>query len=152
MAANTSPIFGLTPHIGSVLINSTSSYTASAGTGIIGTQIFNAFTAGSNGSFIQKVRFMTVAYTSSYSSVASTLRLFYSTTGSGTGSISNTYLLGELSVPAISVSSTVNATNFYDYPVNFAIPSGSYLHVAQHLSQSVATGSWWNALVIGSDY
>jgi hypothetical protein len=58
-----------------------------------------------------------------------------------------------MAVPAVATAHITNPVNFYDYPLNFGFPSGSSILVCQHLAQSVnTTGSYWNALVIGSDY
>jgi hypothetical protein len=150
MPANTSPIFGLTPNISHADITTAAVVTGSIGIGTLATNMFPAFTAGANGSFVQKVRFMSVARTAAITSVPTTLRLYYSTVGSGTTSATNTSLIGEVSVPAISTANSTNATNFYDYPLNFAIPSGSFIHVSQHVAQT--TDQNWTATVIGSNY
>ena len=150
MPANTSPIFGLTPNVNWTAITNTAVNTGSDGSGVIGTNLFKAFTAGSNGSFVQKVRYTVTANTSSLTSVATTLRAFISDVGTGAVAAADSAVLGEVSVPAISVANAINATNFYDYPVNFAIPSGSFVLVGQHVAQPTKVA--WSAMVIGSDY
>ena len=149
MPANTSPIFGLTPNVSSVTITTTAANVSSAGGGTLGSTIFKVFTSGANGSFIQKIRFMSVATTPT-NSVATVLRIFISTISTGATTAADTFLIGELSVPLIASSNATNASNFYDYPLNFALSSGEYIHVTQHVAQT--TNQNWIATAIGSDY
>ena len=149
MAANTSPIFGLTPRIEEVNITTTATFTRSDGTGTIGTNLFLAFTAGPSGSYIQKIRFMSVA-SAPTTGVATVLRVFYSTVGTGATTANDTALLGEISVGALASANATNATNFYELPLNFAIPATKYILVSQHGAQT--TNQNWQATVIGSDY
>jgi len=147
--ANTTPIFSLTPNIGRVSIGQASANTSSAGGGTIATDIFKAFTAGANGSFVQKVRFMSVA-TAPTTGVATTLRIFLSTVGSGATTAADTFLIGEISVPAIASDATTAATNFYDFIINAAIPSGMFIHITQHVAQTANQN--WVAVCFGGDY
>lgn len=149
MAANTSPIFSLTPNVGTVTITTASANTSSAGGGTIATDIFKAFTAGANGSFIQRVRFMSVA-TAPTTGVATTLRIFLSTVGSGATTAANTFLIGEVSAQAIPSDSTTAATNYYDFPINQAIPTGMFVLVSQHVAQTANQN--WVAVCWGGDY
>jgi hypothetical protein len=149
MAQNTSPIFGLTPRIGTGNITTTATSTRSDGVGTVGTNLFLTFTAGPSGSFVQKVRFFSVASTP-VTSVATVLRTFYSTVNTGTLVASDAALLGEISVGALASANATNATNFYELPLNFAIPSGSYILVSQHAAQT--TNQNWTSFVIASDY
>jgi hypothetical protein len=149
MPANTTPIFGLTPNVSSTSITQTAVVTGSVGIGTIGTSIFLAFTAGSNGSFVQKVRFMSVA-TAPTTGVATVLRVYYSTVNTGATTAANTFLLGELSVPAVPSANATNATSYYELPLNFALKTGQYILVSQHTAQTA--GQNWIASVIGSDY
>ena len=55
MPANNSPIFTGTPRVSSVRVSAAT--TASDGTGTVGTNMYLAFTPGSNGSYLQRVRF-----------------------------------------------------------------------------------------------
>jgi hypothetical protein len=150
MPANTVPIFSLTPNLSAVSITTASANTASAGAGTVGTNMFLAFTAGANGSFVQKVRFMSVASAAGVTGVATVLRIFLSTVNSGSPTAANTFLIGEVSVPAINSANQVNATNFYDFPLNIAIQTGYYILVSQHVAQT--TNQNWNAMVFGGNY
>lgn len=149
MAANTQPIFSLTPNVGKVTITQTAANTSSAGGGTVGTDIFKAFTSGSFGSFVNKVRFMSVA-TAPTTGVATTLRIFLSTVGSGSTTAADTFLIGEISVPAIASDATTAATNYYDFILNCAIPSSTFIHVTQHIAQTANQN--WIAVCFGGDY
>src|ERR1041385_2452304 len=98
MAANTAPIFSLTPNVSSVTLTTTAANTSSAGGGTVATDIFKVFTTGANGSFVQKIRFMSVASAANTTGVATTLRVFISSVGSGATSAADTFLIGEISV------------------------------------------------------
>lgn len=151
MPANFNPIYAVTPNIGVVKITTTSAVTGSHGgaNNAIGTDHFLAFTAGASGSYIQRVRFSPVA-SSAVNSVATTLRTFLSTVNSGTPTTSNTHLLGEVSVPAISTANATVASTYYEIPLNIAIPASRYILVSQHVAQT--TNQQWQAMVIGGDY
>lgn len=149
MAANTTPIFSLTPNIGTVTITQSAANTSSAGGGTVGTDIFKAFTSGSFGSFVNKVRFMSVA-TAPTTGVATTLRVFISTVGSGATTAADTFLIGEIAVPAIASDATTAATNYYDFIVNQAIPASRFILVTQHVAQTANQN--WVAVCFGGDY
>lgn len=152
MPANFNPIYALTPNVGSVKITTTAALVRSDGSAAnaIGTDQFLAFTAGANGSFVQRVRFQPVASAAAVNSVATTLRVFLSSVNSGTPTATNTSLLAEIAVPIISTANTVNATNYYEIPLNIAIPTGRYILVSQHIAQT--TNQSWQAIVFGGDY
>ncbi len=152
MPANTSPIFALTPNVGEVKITTTAALVRSDGSAAnaIGTDQFLCFTAGANGSFVQRVRFIPVASAAAVTSVATTLRVYLSSVNTGTPTASDTHLLAEISVPAISTSNSTNAVNYYEIPLNIAIPTGNYILVSQHVAQT--TNQSWQAMVFGGDY
>lgn len=153
MAANKSPIFSLTPNVGRARITTTYAQVKSDGTsaGSGADFMVKVFTAGSNGSFIDRIRFFSVASAAATTGVATTLRVYLSTVSApGATTTADTFLVGEVSVPAISSAHSTNATNFYDVVLGFAIPTGTYLHVAQHVAQT--TNQAWNAVAIGGDY
>jgi hypothetical protein len=152
MPANTSPIFALTPNIGSVKITTTAALVRSDGSAAnaIGTDQFLCFTAGANGSFVQRVRFNPVATAAAVTSVATTLRVYLSSVNTGTPTATDTDLLAEISVPAISTSNSTNAVTYYEIPLNIAIPTAHYILVSQHVAQT--TNQSWQAMVFGGDY
>lgn len=132
MAANTAPIFSATPSV-----KWTAGITAAANdyTGA-GANNVTAFTAGSNGSFVQRLRFKALG-----TNVATVARVFIS---SGTGGNS---FMDEISLPAITASANT-ATASIDLPMNFAIPAGYTIIVG--LGTAVASG--WLVSVIAGDY
>lgn len=150
MPANTSPIFTLTPNIGRVAIAQASANTSSAGGGTIGSDIFLLFTAGSNGSFVERIKFMSVASSANTAGVATTLRVFLSTVGTGSTTAADTFLLGELSVPSVVSDHATNASPPYEIQLGFAIPSGMYILIAQHVAQTANQN--WVGIAIGGDY
>jgi len=153
MPANTNPIYTLTPNVGTARITTTYAQVKSDGTsaGSGADFMVKVFTAGANGSYIDKVRFFSVASAAATVGVATTLRVYLSTVASpGATATTDTYLIGEVSVPAISSSHSTNATNYYDVNLGFAIPTGKYIHVSQHQAQT--TNQAWNAIAIGGDY
>lgn len=156
--ANTQFIVPGTPNIGSVKIGTTSAQVKSDGTSAgSGTDLMYAvFASGANGSFIQRVRFNTVASAAATNSVATTLRVYKSTvsttvgTAAGATTSSNTFLLAEISVPIISSSHSTNATNYYEVPLNMALPASTWILVSQHIAQT--TNQQWQAQAFGGDY
>jgi len=155
MPANNDPIYTLTPNIGRVKIPTATAQVKSDGTsaGSGSDLVYKAFTAGANGSYVDRVKFMATGAAAAVSSVATTLRVYLSTVASpGATAATDTWLIGECSIPTISaaVSHSTNAVSPYEVPVGFAIPTGTYIHVSQHVAQG--TNMSWNAVVIGGDY
>lgn len=155
MPANTAPIFTLTPNIGRAQITTTHAQTKSDGTSSASGADFmvKAFTAGADGSYVDKVRFM-CAGTASTTSVATVLRVYLSTvsnpTASGTIGGTDTFLLADIATAASSTASTTNASTQFEVNISTAIPSGTYIHVSQAVAQT--TNQFWQAMVIGGDY
>lgn len=153
MPANTAPLFSLTPNVGRVGIPTTNAQVKSDGTsaGTSADVVYKVFTAGANGSYVDRIRFFSVANSAATTGIATTLRAYISTVSSpGATTSSDTFLLGEVSVPAISSSHSTNATNCYDLILEQVIPTGSYIHVSQHVAQT--TNQRWNAIAYGGDY
>ena len=137
MSANTAPIFTLTPAVewGPTLI--TTANTAKDGTGTV----LTVFTAGTNGSYIQRVRFRTAG-----TNVATVARLFINN-GSASSTAANNILFDEISLTATTLSETTAQASF-DIPMNFALPAGYVLNVT--IGTSVAAG--WYVSTVGGDY
>lgn len=153
MPANTAPLFSLTPNVGRVGIPTTNAQVKSDGTsaGTSADVMYKVFTAGANGSYVDRIRFFSVANSAATTGVITTLRAYLSTVSSpGATTNSDTFLIGELSVPAISSSHSTNATNYYDLILEQVIPTGTYIHVSQHVAQT--TNQRWNAIAYGGDY
>jgi hypothetical protein len=134
---NTQPIYTAsadTQWIGSVLTANTTKDLTS-GTGYL------AFTASSNGGYIQRIRFRALG-----TNVATVARVFINN-GGVTGTTANNILWDEISLPATTLSET-SALPTYELPLNFALPAGYKLFVT--LGTAVAAG--FAITVIGGKY
>lgn len=149
MAANTLPIFTEAPDVGHVAV--TAANTRSDGNGTIGTDIFLAYSAGADGSYISKVQFSTVGATAATASTATVGRVYLSTQSSGaTTPGTNTWLLGEVSLASQTTASTTTPTVPNTIPLNIAIPTGYYILVSTHHAPAANTSQ--HALVFAGDY
>ena len=137
MPANTAPIFTINPDIQWVDAITAANTTKDLTSGTI----YLAFTAGANGSFVQRIRFRTLG-----TNVATVARVWINN-GSATGTAANNTLWDEISLPATTVTETAAQSN-YELPLNFALPIGYTIYVT--LGTAVAAG--WDAIVIGGDY
>jgi FlaG/FlaF family flagellin (archaellin) len=149
MPANTNPIFSDTPNVNGCLI--TAALTKSNGDGTIATDIFKAFTAGADGAYVSKVRFSPCATTAATATTATVGRAYLSsqTSGATTGG-TNTWLLGEVALPAQTADHSTNPTSPIEIPIGFAIPAGYTILVSTHAAPAANTQI--EALVIGGDY
>ena len=158
MAANTTPIFSVTPHVGQVTIPQTNAVAISDGTstGVTTQAMYCAFKAGANGSYLNKIRFGITSATAATASTASCLRVFLSTVTATEGAVvgattqANTALWQEIAVPAITADATTAATIYYEVVFNFPIPTGTSVLVCQHVA--MASAVFWKAVVLGGDY
>lgn len=137
MPANTAPIFAVTPLALGVGI--TAANTSSQGGGTIGTDIFLAATAGAFGAFISKVRFMPTASVASTALAATVARIFVSTQASGATTSSNTHLIAEVSLPAVTADLPTTGITAIDVPLNIAIPAGATILVTNHAAPNANT-------------
>lgn len=152
MAANVQPIFTKTPNVGFATIPTANAQVKSDGTsaGAGADLMYKAFTAGGNGSYVDRIRFYSVA-TAVVTGVATVLRAYLSTVAApGATAAADTKLLGEISVPAVPSANATNSTSPYDLVVGFAIPTLYYIHVSQHTAQTANQN--WAATVYGGDY
>jgi hypothetical protein len=145
MPANTSPIYSIAGDINSVaalnagLVVGPTANTAQDGSGTL----YKAFTAGSNGSYVQKMRFRPVGSPS-----ATVCRIFISS--STTTSATATWLYDEITLPAITVSQTA-ASSVYELPLNFALNATYTLWVTFGTSTGSA-GTGYSIVTIAGDY
>jgi hypothetical protein len=147
MPANTSPIFTLAPRFSAA--NITAANTSSQGGGTVGTDIFLAFSPGTNGSYLQKIRFSLAESTISTASAATVHRVFLSTVNTGTTTSANTFLIQEINAATQTPTSTASSYPI-DIPLNFAIPSTYYVLITTHVAPT--TNTVWSATVFGGDY
>lgn len=109
MPANTSPIFALTPNVGVAGVKLTAAMTntkALDGTEAAGTAMALVYTAGANGSRVDKV---VCSYTSTAGATASgttsaTLVRIWANNGSANTTAANNILLAEVAMPAQAVT------------------------------------------------
>lgn len=136
-----------TPIIQSARI--TAANTSSQGGGTIGTDIFLTESTGANGSFIERVRFSPTA-TAPTTTTATVARVFYSTQSSGATTNANTFLLGEVTLPATAADNASASAPVIDLVLNVNIPTGFHILVTNHASPAANTA--WVATCIGADY
>lgn len=143
MAANTAPIYTLTPDVssngttgfGATLTTATADYTGQSGNHVL------VHTAGSNGSYVRKLRFKAVG-----TNVATVARV-YLNNGSTNGTAANNCFFAEISLPAITATNTA-ATADIDLPMEIALASGFRVYVG--LGTTVAVG--WVCTAIAGQY
>ena len=100
-----------------------------------------AFTAASNGGYVQRIRFRALG-----TNVATVARVFINN-GGATGTTANNILWDEITLPAVTISE-VSALPTYELPLNFALPPSYRLFVT--IATGVAAG--YAITVIGGKY
>jgi hypothetical protein len=149
MAANTSPIYSLTPNISGVEI--TAGNTNSDGTGNVGSNLFKIYTAGVNGSYVSVIRWSAVGTTAGTNTTATVGRLFITSITSGSTSPgTNIWLLAEYGLAVQSADNASTATFFIEVPVYKALPAGWCIVASNHVAPAANTG--WQAVAYGGDY
>lgn len=145
MPANTAPIYSIVGATNSVASNNSglvvgpTANNAQDGTGTL----YKAFTAGTNGSYVQKMRFRPVA-----SPAATVCRVFISS--STTTSASATWLYDEITLPAVTLSPTA-ASSVFELPLNFALNPNYLLYVTFGTSTG-SSGTGYSVVTIAGDY
>lgn len=151
MAAGTAPIFSNVPAIGTAIwTNATTANTKSDGTGTIGTDILLLETAGTNGTFLNKIRFSPCSSVAATATTASVIRVYLSTQSSGATTNANTSLIAEIAAPAQTADQTTTATNYLEVPLGFAIPSGYSVLFSMH--HAAAANTSWKGVIFSGDY
>jgi len=145
MPANTAPIYSIVGAVDSVASNNSGLVVGpTANSGLDGTgTLYKAFTAGTNGSYVQKVRFRPVG-----SPAATVCRVFISS--STTTSATATWLYDEITLPAVSLSQTA-ATSVFELPINVAIDPSYLLYVTFGTSTG-SSGTGYSIVTIAGDY
>jgi hypothetical protein len=145
MPANTSPIYSIVGATDSVASNNSGLVVGpTANTALDGTgTLYKAFTAGANGSYIQKIRFRPVG-----SPAATVCRVFISS--STTTSATATWLYDEITLPAVTLSQTA-ASSVFELPLNFAVDPNYLLYVTFGTSTGSA-GTGYSVVTIAGDY
>ena len=138
MAANTAPIFSATGDIQWSLTPLVAANTLYDGTGANSVIVA---TAGTSGSFVQRIRFK-----ASGSTTATVGRIFINN-GQSTGSAANNVLFDEITLAATTATQTA-ATATYELPLNFALPAGYQILATVGTAQT--TGGWETSIIGGS--
>ena len=144
---NTAPIFSGVGKVGITTIVATNLNSQSP---VIGTNVFVAFSSGSSGSYVQKVRFQFSSTTNAINSVATVFKIYYSTVNTGTPTTTQIALIADVQAPAQTVGNTATSAYPIEVPLNFAMPASTYLLVGQTVAQSTNTA--WVTTVYGGDY
>jgi hypothetical protein len=157
---NTAPIYTETPKVSGTILPAVAATAQnnSQGNGTIGgatPNMFLAFSAGADGSYLQKVRFTLSGATANVASTAAVLRVYVSTVNTGSTTSADTWLIQEVNAAAQTpnvVTTLTGATYPIDIPLNFAIPSGYYLLVGISAVSTVANSPVWVVTTYGGDY
>jgi len=147
--ANTSPIWSAAPDVGRVVIDQASTNVNTNSAGTIGTNTFLAFSTGTDGSFIQKIRFTFTSTTSAINSVATTLNFYISTVSSGSPTAAQATSLQGVQAAAQTLTATT-PPYIIEVPLDIGLPTGYHILVGQTIAQSA--NSNWNAIVFAGDY
>ena len=137
MPANTAPIFTLLPEI----LWNNSVTAANTTTDLTSGTIYDVFTGGTNGSYVQKIRFRHVG-----TNVATVVRVWLNNGGVTTTALNNS-LFDEITIAANTVSQTAASTN-YELPLNFALPPSYRIYV----TTGTVLAAGLDVTVIGGDY
>lgn len=144
MAANTSPIFVLTPK------NTWGKITGVDGS-MDGTDadVVLVYTAGTDGGFIQRLIWQPISTSGSTTTSAASGRV-YLNNGSTVGTGTNNILLKELTLAAIAVNVAGTAGVIgYELALNFQMQSGYKIYVGV---TAMAANTQWNVTAIAGDY
>jgi hypothetical protein len=147
--ANTAPIWSAAPTTGTVAIGQASTNVNTSAPGAIGTNCFLAFSTGTDGAFIQKVRFTFSSTTSAINSVATKLQIYLSTVSSGSPTAAEATLLIDVQAAAQTLNTTT-APYIIEVPLNVGIQASRHILVAQSIAQSANAN--WNAMVFAGNY
>lgn len=144
MAANTSPIFTLIPRNGFAKVTA-----ADATMDGTDADVKLVFTAGADGSFLQRLIAQPISTSGSTTTNAAALRI-YMNNGSSVGTAGNNQLIKEWSLAAIAVNQTATAmSTSYEIPLNFQLAPGYAIYVGV---TSFAANTQWNITSIHGDY
>jgi hypothetical protein len=145
MPANTSPIFSINGES-----QWTTLMTASNPIHVSGNTSYLVFTAGTNGSYVQKIRFRHFAIVASTNNTNATVARVWINNGSDVTVAANSTLFDEITIAAMTYSATAAQVN-YELPLNFALPPSYRLYVTLGTAPS-STNAAIQATVIGGDY
>lgn len=156
MAANTSPIFPITPNSGvmnCIVSTAMTNTKAMDGTAQVDTALALAFTAGANGSRVDTIRVRYTATngsTATGTSAATVLRFWLNNSADNTTATNNKFI-GEIAMPAQAVTALATGTlPEYVLTLGISIPAGYKIYVGS----TVAAGGVLAFLtdISGGDY
>ncbi len=147
--ANTSPIWSAVPDFGGVVIGQASTNVNSDTAGTIGTNTFVAFSTGTDGAYLQRIRFYFASTTSAINSVATCFNVYISSVSTGSPTSSEAILYQTFQAAAQTITTTTPPFPL-EFALNFPLPTNRHILVGQTVAQSA--NSNWKALVIASDY
>ena len=151
MPANTAPIFTNVPIIGQgVWTSASTANTSSDGASTIGTSSIKLLTGGTNGTYVNKIRFTPAATAASTATTSSVHRLFISTITSGATTSANTSLIWEISAPSQTADAPSNVVTSLEVPAGFYIPPNYTLLWSMHAA--AAANTLWHAVVFAGNY
>jgi len=164
MAANTAPIFPLTPNLGvqNVILSTAMTNTkAFDGTDTAGTALALAYTAGANGSRVDTISVRltsTNGLTASGTSSALVVRFWLNNGSANTTATNNQLMVGEVAIPATAVTAlatgtlpSYNALANTPYAGGISLPAGYKIYAGT----TVAAGGTNIAVLVtvqGGDY
>lgn len=143
MPANTAPIFTIAPDVssnGTTAMCPTLTTAAADYTGISANNKL-VYTAGSNGGFIQRLRFKSIG-----TNTASVARIYINNGSTNTTAANNSFY-GEIALPATTAIATTSTIDL-DYPMNFGLNPSFTIYVG--LGTTVAAG--WVCTPIAGEY
>lgn len=147
----TTPAFAATPKRGGCTwTNSTTANTKNDGTGTIGTDILLAYTAGSSGAYIDRIRLHPTGSTAATATTATVGRIYFSTQASGATTNANTRLWQEVACPAQTTDQTTTATFAIEIPVGVRLAASDTVLFSMH--HAAAANTAWEVIVFASDY
>jgi hypothetical protein len=144
MPANTAPIFSIAGDA-----QWTTLMTANNPTHVSGNTSYLVFTAGTNGSYVQKIRFRHFAIVVSTSNANATVARVWINNGSDVAIPANSTLFDEITIATMTYSAAAAQVN-YELPLNFALPANYRLYVTLGVAPTANTAI--QATVIGGDY
>ena len=151
MAANTQPIFTKTPNLDiSIWTSSLTGNTKSDGTGTIGTDMVKAVTGATEGTYVEKLRFIPQGSVAGTTLTASVIRIYVSTVGSGSTTRTDTTLLHEISVAANTIDNATSGVNYFEVLLGLRIKTGQFIHWSMH--HAAASNTSWGCVPFAGDY
>lgn len=147
----TTPGFANTPKRGKCTwLPATTANVKNDGVGTIGTDMLLAFTAGTLGSFIDRIRMHPVGGTAATATTATVGRFYFSTVTSGATTAANTQLWQEVACPSQTVDQTTTATVPIEIPVSIRLAPNETILFSMH--HAAAANTAWQVHVLAMDY